>query len=166
MNPTLPDIPQSIALYLQRATESLLTAKLVLDNSYFLFGVINRLYYACFYAASALMISKGLSVNRHKSIMPLLSLHFVKPGVLDNKWLNLYSTLLRARSKGDYDVSWDFKRSDVETLYSESEAFIKEITRMLLPIIPPETLNAIKEAEELMREEESSEEDDGYFEDE
>ncbi len=45
---------------LERSAETLEEAKLMLQSSH-LFGAANRVYYACFYAVSALLLSKNLS---------------------------------------------------------------------------------------------------------
>jgi len=49
-----------IAYRLERARESLEEAKILLERGY---GntFVNRLYYACFYAVSSLLLSRGLS---------------------------------------------------------------------------------------------------------
>lgn len=43
-------------------------AELALGNGY-LHGTVNRLYYACFYAVSALLLTEGFSSSRHSGIL-------------------------------------------------------------------------------------------------
>jgi uncharacterized protein (UPF0332 family) len=41
-------------------------------------GAVNRLYYACFYAVSALLLYKDLQPKSHAGVRQLFGLHFVK----------------------------------------------------------------------------------------
>ena len=42
---------------------------------------VNRMYYACYYAASALLITKSVVTKTHDGVLQMLSLHFIKTGV-------------------------------------------------------------------------------------
>lgn len=63
-------------------------ADMALDDAAFLtdagkFGLAaNRLYYALYYAASALLLSKGIATKRHSGLMTQIHMHFVKTGIL------------------------------------------------------------------------------------
>ena len=48
-----------IRLRLENSQTSLDEAKLLIDNEYWN-AAINRMYYACYYAVSALLISRGI----------------------------------------------------------------------------------------------------------
>jgi hypothetical protein len=63
---------------------------------------VNRLYYACFYAVSALLLAKGLSSARHSGERALFHQHIVKPGLLDVPLGQLYDKFFDNRQKGDY----------------------------------------------------------------
>ena len=67
---------------LERSHEALEEARMLLEqkhtNTY-----INRLYYACFYAVSALMLMKGLSSAKHSGIRSLFHQKFVKPAITE-----------------------------------------------------------------------------------
>ena len=41
---------------------------------------VNRLYYACFYAVSALLVRQGLSSSKHAGVRGLFNQYFVKTG--------------------------------------------------------------------------------------
>ena len=43
---------------------------------------VNRLYYACLYAVSALLLKNGLSSSKHTGVRGLFNRHFVKPGII------------------------------------------------------------------------------------
>lgn len=52
---------------LERAEECLEEAKILLEKG-FANTFVNRLYYACFYAVSALLLTKGLTSARHSGV--------------------------------------------------------------------------------------------------
>lgn len=52
---------------LERANEALEEADLLEKESHFN-AAINRLYYACFYAVSALLISRGIAAQTHAGV--------------------------------------------------------------------------------------------------
>lgn len=46
---------------------------------------MNRLYYACYYAVTALLISNGLNATTHAGVRTMLGLKFIKTGLVDDK---------------------------------------------------------------------------------
>ena len=63
---------------MERAFETWQEARLMLEHGH-LHGAANRIYYACFYATVALLLTKGLSSPKHNGVMALFNRHFVKP---------------------------------------------------------------------------------------
>ena len=56
---------RTLALYrMDRAREAIEEAKLLFEAGH-LHTYVNRLYYACFYAMSALLLTRGLSTSKH-----------------------------------------------------------------------------------------------------
>lgn len=49
---------------LSRAEETLAEARVMLQTSH-LYGAANRIYYACFYAVTALLLTQNLSSSKH-----------------------------------------------------------------------------------------------------
>ena len=62
---------------------------------------IQRLYYAAFYMASALLVKNKISTQTHNGVVAQLGLHFVTTGKLDKAEGRLYSRLLQNRITGD-----------------------------------------------------------------
>src|SRR4030042_4353259 len=93
---------------LQRARESLEDARILADAKRWNPSV-NRRYYACFYAVSALLAEEGFSSSRHAGVRSLFNQHFVNTGKVakDNAWI--YNDLFEGRQEGDYV---DFVRFD------------------------------------------------------
>ena len=65
--------------------------------------VANRLYYAVFHMASALLIDKGFTSKTHSGVICLLGQEFATKGLLDKDEMRLVSRLQNMRHAGDYD---------------------------------------------------------------
>jgi len=64
---------------LSRAQETLQEATVMLQTNH-PYGAANRIYYACFYAVTALLLTRNLSSSKHSGVLALFNRHFVKPG--------------------------------------------------------------------------------------
>lgn len=116
---------------IQRSKETMLEARLMIDKGY-LNGAMNRLYYACYYSVSALLIQNGISAQTHGGTKQMLGLHFVVTNKISPKISNIYSTLFEKRHSSDYE---DFVYYDVETveiLYTQAYDFLETIEKLLV----------------------------------
>lgn len=108
------DARNALIVYrLQRATETLEEADYNAKGNYYN-TAINRLYYAAFYAASALMLSYEIECSTHAGVKSMLSLKFIRTGLLDKSHGKTFMSLFENRQSGDYE---DFVYCDSE-LYS------------------------------------------------
>jgi uncharacterized protein (UPF0332 family) len=73
------DDPNELNLYLEAAHESLAAAKFNLDNDFYSVAA-NRIYYAAFYAATALLKTKSLSFSKHSAVLSAFRQQFIKTG--------------------------------------------------------------------------------------
>lgn len=99
---TLNDRKNLIEYRLSRATETLVEAQYSADGGYFNTAV-NRLYYAAYYATSALMLANGISATSHAGTKTMLSLYFIRTGLLDVEHGKSFMTLFENRQSGDYE---------------------------------------------------------------
>jgi uncharacterized protein (UPF0332 family) len=97
---------------LDRADETLKEVEILARESHFN-AAANRLYYACYYAVSALLVANGLNSQSHAGSKTLLGLHFVSKGLLSNEYGKTFSRLFEIRHSGDYD---DFVFCDKEMI--------------------------------------------------
>jgi uncharacterized protein (UPF0332 family) len=94
-------------------------------------AAVNRLYYACFYVASALMLSENIDASTHNGIKAMLGLKYVKTGKIDSKYGRIYQQLFENRQSGDYE---DFVYCDQELydrLRPQADEFITVINRLI-----------------------------------
>lgn len=126
-----PQILKDLINYrMERAAETLKAADYLSDGGFYNIAV-GRLYYACFYAASALMLANNLSAATHAGIKVLLNLNFIKKGILESKYGGIYQQLFEKRQSGDYE---DFIYCDSDlygTLRPQAEDFIRRLKELI-----------------------------------
>lgn len=115
---------------LERAQETLEDAR-ILANSERWNACMNRLYYACFYAVSALLIKEGYSSSKHTGVRSLFNLHFVKTGVVPKELARIYNDLFERRQESDYTDFITFKESQVQPLIPQAEEFVERISILI-----------------------------------
>ncbi|MDR0941117.1 MAG: HEPN domain-containing protein [Bacteroidales bacterium] len=119
-----------ISLRLKNSQSPLLEAKLLIENKFWN-AAVNRMYYACYYAVVALLISKGIQVQTHTGVRQMLGLHFVKTHLLSNKYNAFFSDLFAKRHSGNYDVYIYFDEEITTALYPQTITFIETIKELI-----------------------------------
>lgn len=114
----------------KRGQEALAEAKHLLEGSFFN-GAITRAYYAAYHFARALLFLKGLEPKTHRGVIRLLSLHFVKPGILEDSVADHLPRLETFRELSDYDAAVQFTRNEAEVKIQQAEVFIAECRKIL-----------------------------------
>ncbi|NLX65233.1 MAG: HEPN domain-containing protein [Bacteroidales bacterium] len=127
---TNEDRGQIVMLQKDNARQALREAQVMMDNCFWN-AAINRMYYACYYAVSGLMVKNGIETKTHAGIRQMLGLHFIRTGKLSVDAGNIFSNLFSKRQSGDYDAFIYFDRDTAETLYPQAESFIKLIEELI-----------------------------------
>ena len=92
---------------------------------------VNRLYYACFYAISALLLLGGHSSTRHTGVRSLFNLHFVRTGIVSKDLARVYNDLFERRQEGDYVDFVLFREEQVQPWLSQGQRFVQEINTLI-----------------------------------
>lgn len=90
---------------------------------------MGRIYYACFYAVSALLLCKGLSAHRHSGVRALFHRELVKPGLASVKASKYYDALLEERLRADYGDFATFETAQVKDWLDKAPGFLAEIEK-------------------------------------
>jgi uncharacterized protein len=115
---------------LQRASDTLNDARLLAENERWN-SSINRIYYACFYAVSALLYYHSIEAKTHKGVRIKFMNEFVKTGLFDKEYGKLFSDLFDWRQEGDYSDFALFDKELTLPLINKSEEFIVLIGNFL-----------------------------------
>lgn len=125
------DIQALINYRLQRADETLEEARLMQNIGHWN-TCANRLYYASFYAVSALLVKDGNSSSKHSGIKALFNRYYVKPGVLSKENGRLYNRLFDLRQEGDYIDFVSLTSEIVDPLVGKTVMLIETIRSLIV----------------------------------
>lgn len=110
-----------------RASESLEEAK-ILGSAGHWNACVSRLYYSCFFAASALLEKHGLSSEKHSGVRSLFNVYFVKTGEVSKDVAAIYNCLFERRQESDHNPFSVFEGTDVKPWLSEVDTFVNTIS--------------------------------------
>jgi len=119
-----------VALRLIRAKEALDEAKGNIKMGFWRTSV-NRLYYACYYAVSALLVKNGHLTRTHSGVIAMFGLHFVTKGIIPMEQGKLYKNLFEKRQSSDYDEWITIEEKDVIPFIAPVEQFITTIEKLI-----------------------------------
>lgn len=120
---------QDIIQYRQQKAHSLLRdAQVLIDNEMWN-SAVNRLYYACFHAVSALLVMNDIHVKSHQGLRQSFGLHFIKTGILDAQSGRIFTKMYDMRQSSDYDDFCVYTREEILNVYPKVIHLIEQIDR-------------------------------------
>lgn len=123
------DVPD-VKLYLDRARQDLQAAESNLQQGFH--GVaVTRAYYAMFYAANALLASKGISRSKHSGVHSAFGEHFVKAGLIETEYAKMLGHAFDSRLDSDYDIMFTAERTLAEEISDDAQRFVERAERYL-----------------------------------
>ncbi len=115
-----------VSYWIEKANDSLSAAQDDLKAGRFSFSV-NRIYYACFYAVSAVLLQKGLRFKKHSGVRAAFHKHIVKTRLISREHGQFYDEIFEARQRGDYIELVHFEKGQVEKWLKQASEFVKAV---------------------------------------
>lgn len=112
---------------LQRAEETLADAQLLLHHGGSPISVINRSYYAMFYAAQALIIKREIITSKHSGVIARFDQEFVKTGVFDKTMSRALHRAFDFRQISDYREMFEITQQQAEDIFHDAKRFVHSI---------------------------------------
>jgi len=122
---------EKIKTLMQRAYESLDSAKLLVDRGYN-DPSVSRSYYAMFYAAEAVLLTKDLRFSSHKGVISLFGQHFIQSGVFPQELSRDLNKAFDERLTGDYSFKSIITQEIARNAIIRAENFIENIKGYLI----------------------------------
>ena len=119
-----------ITYWVEKAKEALASARAEFTARRFTFAM-NRAYYACFYAVSALLLKQDKRFSKHSGVRAALHEHVVKSGLIGKEFGKIYDRLFESRQEGDYIELIQFEKDQVEQAIQEATAFVNEVQKLI-----------------------------------
>src|SRR5919109_4200268 len=111
---------------LEQADEALGAAQLLLDQ-HSLRAVVNRAYYAMFYAVLALLALRKQETSKHTGAISLFDREFVKPGVFSKELSQALHRAFRQRLTADYTPLRTVSDEEAHQVFDEARAFVARV---------------------------------------
>ena len=121
---------EMISYRIKRARDTFQEVQLHIENKLWTTAV-NRLYYACYYAVSALLLKHNIKTQQHAGARQMFGLHFVKTNLIPRELGKFYSDIFDMRHTGDYDDFVDYTKEDVMSVLQPANDLISEIEKLL-----------------------------------
>jgi uncharacterized protein (UPF0332 family) len=126
-----PSKEDIIRVKIAKAIRTLSEAEKMMEFNY-ANAALNRLYYACFYAATALLFSKDIFTKTHSGVKQMLGLHFISTGQLSIALGQFYGNIFRSRQGYDYDDFADADMEMVKELAITAREFVEASKKILI----------------------------------
>jgi uncharacterized protein (UPF0332 family) len=123
---------RSLIVYrIKRAGKSLQEAD-NLFNAEFYEAAVNRLYYACFYSVTALLVTEKIQVKSHAGVKQMFGEHFIKPEKINKEQGRFYAVLFSYRQDSDYLDFAEISREFTGQLLTDAVRFVTTIKTYLI----------------------------------
>ncbi len=94
--------------------------------------VINRAYYAAFYAVLALLQTLGKSPRKHSGALALFDAEFVKTGLLSKELSMALHQLFETRQEDDYQKMDSIPQEEAAEAIAVAEGFVQSVRAYLI----------------------------------
>lgn len=124
------EIPEYAIKELEHAKESLLAAKLLLENDLFA-DCVSRSYYAVLHSAKTALYINGVESRTHEGVRKMFGLHLVKSGKIEKEFSDILAVEQEDRIIGDYDVEIEINEERAEQRFYEAKRFVERIEKYI-----------------------------------
>ena len=127
---TTDNIRTLVQYRLKQAEETLRASALLMEHR--LGGVMNRSYYAMFYAVLALLALRQLETSKHAGVISLFDREFVHTGVFPRELSRWLHQAFRQRLAADYAPLNMMTEDEARQVLDEANAFVTQVKAHLL----------------------------------
>ncbi|MBU1260092.1 MAG: HEPN domain-containing protein [Planctomycetes bacterium] len=115
---------------IDKANRYIKSAKLLLDDGDYE-SAVSRIYYAMFFCAEAVLLTKNLSFSSHKGVISAFGEHFIKTGIFDKKLGRELNRAFEKRQLGDYGSTSVIEHDEAELMLQSGTDFVNSIADWL-----------------------------------
>jgi uncharacterized protein (UPF0332 family) len=117
---------KEITDFIEKAERFLITAENASNNGDY-DSCVSRCYYAMFFMAEALLLTKNLTASSHKGVISLFGEHFVKTGIFERALGKALSDAYDKRLVGDYGVGFSVTEDEARDLLQTARNFVQNL---------------------------------------
>lgn len=116
---------------LKQAEESINEAEYLFSGKQSPRSIINRLYYAMFYAVLALIVFEPYSSSKHSGVLSYFNKKFIKEGIFPNELGHSINSAFELRQRSDYREYTELKYEQVEPFTEKARIFVIKVRNYL-----------------------------------
>lgn len=122
-----------VKLHMEAAHQALAAGQYTLDGGFS--GVaVTRAYYACFYAASALLLTHDITRSKHSGVLSAFRQHFVRSGIIEPEYSDIYGEAFDARHISDYDMTGVLEPAEAAKTLANAHNFVARMEAYLAEV--------------------------------
>jgi uncharacterized protein (UPF0332 family) len=115
---------------IEKAEKFLSTAEQALNSGDY-DSCVSRCYYAMFFMAEAVLLTKRLTASSHKGVISLFGEHFVKTKILERELGKALNDAYDKRLVGDYGVGFTVTEEQAKDLLETALDFVRKLKNYL-----------------------------------
>lgn len=116
---------------LESAREMLHDAEVLKENNGSPVSIVNRAYYAVFYAALALLVTTDSEPNKHSGVLAKFDELFIREGIFPKEMSKILHHAFDMRQAGDYQKSKVITEEQASEVLTSAQKFVKAIEEKL-----------------------------------
>ena len=120
---------------LKQAEESVDEAIFLLSGKKSARSIINRAYYAMFYAVLALLIFEDYASSKHAGVISYFNRRFIKGGIFSEELGRSINSAFELRQRGDYREYVEFTCEEIEPFIEKARLFVQEVKGYLERVV-------------------------------
>jgi uncharacterized protein (UPF0332 family) len=121
---------EEISKLVKKGERSLKVAKEHFQKAEYDFAVSEG-YFAMFYLAQALLLTKNLGFSKHSAVISAVGQHFAKTGEINPELHRMLIEAEKERNKSDYLYMEEITGEEAEKTLKDAEYFIDEVKKKL-----------------------------------
>ena len=125
------DVRHAVRQRIEQARETLQEAEALREHSLWR-GVINRSYYAMFYAVLALGVYRQVALSKHSQALAFFDKEFIKTEIFQRELSRSLHLGFDQRQVSDYGDIWTVNQEEAEIIFSDARTFVKTIDDYLI----------------------------------
>ncbi|HTP66254.1 MAG TPA: HEPN domain-containing protein [Geobacteraceae bacterium] len=129
----MTDLETLYTFRLREADETLADALLLLEGKSSPRSVVNRAYYAMFYAVLALFIrfDTKIRTSKHAGVIGVFNKEFVHSGRVDVRYARMLSDLFDTRLEGDYKGLVELTQEQARDAVAKAREFVAALKELI-----------------------------------
>jgi uncharacterized protein (UPF0332 family) len=121
---------KEIKSLIERAKKYIKSAEILLREGDYESSV-SRTYYAMFYGAQAVLLTKNMSFSSHNGVISAFGEHFVKTNIFPKEMGRELNRAFEKRQLGDYEYTFVISEAEAKELLDSGKNFIEKIIQYL-----------------------------------